>query len=260
MHKLGLKLWSINTDYYYDEAVRLFNQGKFDYIELYVVPNSLKTLSKWMKLEIPYIIHAPHFAHEFNLAERSKEKSNLIMYNEVKEFADALMVDYIIFHGGMGGSIRETARQLAGFSESRALIENKPYVARSNLENDYMCRGYNVQELATVITESGCGFCLDVGHAFCSAASHKIDPYMFLNELMSLQPVMYHLSDLADIHSEYDSHLHLGTGGLNIEKVFEIIGSNGFLTIETNKSKETDLEDFINDYAYVNSIINKLNK
>ena len=63
MHKLGLKLWSINTDYYYDEAIRLYNDGIFDYIELYVVPNSTETIDKWKKINIPFSLHAPHFLH-----------------------------------------------------------------------------------------------------------------------------------------------------------------------------------------------------
>lgn len=69
MYKIGLKLWSINTDYYYDEAIRLYNDGVYDYIELYVVPNMTDTIEKWKKLDIPFIVHCPHFAHGFNLAK-----------------------------------------------------------------------------------------------------------------------------------------------------------------------------------------------
>ena len=45
MYKKGLKLWSVNTDYYYDEAIRLYSEGVFDYIELYVVPDTLEKIS-----------------------------------------------------------------------------------------------------------------------------------------------------------------------------------------------------------------------
>lgn len=69
MYKIGLKLWSRNTDYYYDEAIRLYNDGVYDYIELYVVPNTTDTIEKWKKLDIPFIVHCPHFAHGFNLAK-----------------------------------------------------------------------------------------------------------------------------------------------------------------------------------------------
>ena len=59
MYKIGLKLWSINTDYYLKEAERLFNDNLYDYIELYVVPDTLDTLEQWHRLNIPFIIHKP---------------------------------------------------------------------------------------------------------------------------------------------------------------------------------------------------------
>ena len=171
MYKLGLKLWSINTDYYYNEAIRLYNDGVYDYIELYVVPNSIKTLSQWMELDIPFIIHAPHFAHGFNLAKKEYEKGNIEKYNEVKEFADVLMAEHIIFHGGIDGSIDETARQLAALNEPRALIENKPLRAIPNKMGGEFCRGATIEELKIVIDTANCGFCFDVGHAVCFSAS-----------------------------------------------------------------------------------------
>ena len=51
MYKLGLKLWSLNTDYYYQEAQKLYKQSFFDYIELYIVPHTLHTLPMWKKLD-----------------------------------------------------------------------------------------------------------------------------------------------------------------------------------------------------------------
>ena len=72
MHKLGLKLWSTNTESYLREAQRLYSLGIYDYIELYVVPNTLDTLENWKKLNIPYVLHAPHFAHGVNLANSEK--------------------------------------------------------------------------------------------------------------------------------------------------------------------------------------------
>ena len=50
MYKRGLKLWSVNTDYYYNEAIRLYNEGIYDYIELYIVPDTLDTLPKWKRV------------------------------------------------------------------------------------------------------------------------------------------------------------------------------------------------------------------
>ena len=132
-HKLGLKLWSVNTDYYYEEAKRLYKEGVFDYLELYIVPNTLDTLSKWKELEIPFIIHAPHFAHGSNLALKEKFKSNLEIYRQVKQFADELNSEYIIFHGGMEGDINETANQLASFNDKRIRLVSLSLMSKCSL-------------------------------------------------------------------------------------------------------------------------------
>jgi deoxyribonuclease-4 len=145
MKQIGLKLWSINEDYV-DEALKLYAEGYFNYIELYVVPHSYqKHISLWRNLrekhQIPFIVHAPHFANGFNLAKKEYFNSNVNMYQEVKRFADSLAVEFIIFHGGVDGDIEETARQLKSLDESRALIENKPYKALPNNMGANICRG-----------------------------------------------------------------------------------------------------------------------
>ena len=253
MYKLGLKLWSINTDYYYDEAVKLYNERVYDYIELYVVPDSTKHLTRWMALEIPYVIHAPHFAHGFNLAKNEKEASNSEIYKEVKEYADSLMTDSIIFHGGIDGSIEETSRQLINFGDPRALIENKPYRALPQMGGG-LCRGYSLDEIRYVIDVVGCGFCFDIGHAICSANSQKIEPYAYIEAFMGLNPNMCHLTDIEDLSDEYDKHLHIGEGELDIAKVLSIISENTMVTIETVKNSKVSLDDFVEDVDLIKNI------
>ena len=422
VYKRGLKLWSVNTDVYYEEAKKLYSQGFFDYIELYVVPNSLDTLVKWKELHSPlrhcvplppegadilrnfsrrkyspymkdfarklrknmtkqevvfwqqirrnklgvrfrrqhaidnkyiadfychekrliieidggqhcnsfedeqrtfyltnygyrivrfwnneinenlqgcieflkqeincnlpplgevarsaeglktqsltdlpplgevarsaeggisFIIHAPHFAHGFNLAKKEKEESNLAIYREVKQFADELDAQFIIFHGGIDGDIKETARQLASFNEPRALIENKPYKALPNKMGGEFCRGYNIDEIKLVKETAKCGFCLDFGHAVCAANSLGVNVYDYCKNFLQFEPNMYHLTDLNDITSPYDSHLHLGTGELDFKQIFDMIPSESYITFETVKKSKEDLNDFIEDMEWL---------
>lgn len=266
MYKRGLKLWSINTDFYYNEAIRLYSEGLFDYIELYVVPETLETLDKWKKLtsqtpsplagegrgtEIPFIIHNPHFAQGFNLAKKEKEQRNKEIYNQTKQFADELNAKYIIFHGGIDGDIRETAVQLSLFNEKRALIENKPFVALPNKMGGEFCRGYNIDEIKTVMDITNCGFCFDFGHAICAANSLGLDVYEYCRNFLELKPDMYHLTDLKDINSPYDSHLHLGTGELDFRKIFDMIPDNSYVTFETVKNSKENLDDFIEDMKWL---------
>lgn len=251
MYKLGLKLWSVNTDYYYNEAIRLYNNKVFDYIELYVVPNTTDTIAKWKKINIPFIIHCPHFAHGFNLANVYKKESNFDIYKQVKRFADELNAKYIIFHGGIDGDINETAKQLAQFNESRAVIENKPMIALPNKMGGKFCRGYNPAEIALVKEVAHCGFCLDFGHAICSANAQGKDIYEYCEEFLPLVPNMFHLTDNADITSPYDSHLHLGAGQLDFSKIKSILPQNAIITIETDKDSKENLDDFAGDVKWI---------
>lgn len=247
MQRLGLKLWSVNTDYYLAESQRLYARGVYDYIELYVVPGTLPALPAWQALAIPYIIHCPHFAHGFNLAKAEKRDSNRRIYAEVKQYADALRATRIIFHGGIDGSAEETARQLAALQEPRALIENKPLKALPNRMGGNFCRGYNPEEIAYIQRVANCGFCLDIGHAVCSANSQGREPYAYVSEFMRLAPGMVHLSDIADMASEYDAHPHLGTGQLDLDRIIPTLPEGCPVSLETVKSSPTGLDDFEQD-------------
>ena len=419
MYKRGLKLWSVNTDYYYDEAIRLYHAGVYDYIELYIVPDTLETLDKWRTLALcgrgqgegcrkathfyskqsleyskelrknmtdaenilwyylrnrqlhnlkfrrqeaigeyivdfvcyenkliieldgsghlaekqishdvkrdkfltdngfrvlrifnndvfnniegvieyilnnveddpspltplpqgargtnqmtpatpltspqrvmgtglPFIIHNAHFAQGFNLAKKEKEERNREVYEQTKQFADELDAKYIIFHGGIDGDIRETAVQLALFNEPRALIENKPFVALPNRMGGEFCRGYNIDEIKLVMDTAGCGFCLDFGHAICAANSQGVNVYEYCKQFLQLNPNMFHLTDLDDITSPYDSHLHLGTGQLDFDKIFPMIPDGSYVTFETVKNSKENLDDFKEDMEWLKNLL-----
>lgn len=254
MANIGLKLWSTNVGPWLAEARKLYSEGVYAYLELYVVPDSLDTLSYWRKLDMPFIIHNAHFAHGFNLAKKECEARNREIYEQSRKFADDLAAEKIIFHGGVDGAAEETARQLRLLKEDRALLENKPFVALPNRMGGKFCRGATEGELDFIISETGCGFCLDLGHAVCSANSQGIDPYLFIQRLMRLDPYMFHLSDVEDIESPYDSHLHLGEGRLNIRSLKASLGMDALVSIESEKDDPENLNDFKNDVLYLMSV------
>ena len=247
MYKCGLKLWSTNVGAYISEARRLADAGKISYVELFVVPDTLEFLPKWRALGLPYAIHCAHSMLGFNLADAALEESNKRIYLQTREYADALGADSIIFHGGTGGDIRETARQLAAFGESRALLENKPYRALRNKLGSGFCRGYCAGEIKAVMDASGCGFCLDFGHAVCAANSLGREPYEYCAELLALNPSMFHLTDLEDVNSEFDSHPHFGDGTLDLKKIAAMIRPGARVTVETVKLSKDSLADFERD-------------
>ena len=249
MRKLGLKLWSTNTENYLREAQRLYSMGVYSYVELYVVPDTVVSLENWRKLNIPYILHAPHFAHGVNLANREKFEYNKEIYKEVEIFRNKLNAEFTIIHGGIEGDIDETIRQLNLIKPKDFLIENKPYKAPFGNQN--LCRGYNIEEIEKIMRETSCGFCLDIGHSICSANSQGMEPYLYVEKFNQLKPNMYHLSD-GDINSQVDMHLHFGQGDFDIRKILNIIDKDKCISIQTNKNSKENLEDFVEDVKYIN--------
>lgn len=257
MSRLGLKLWSVNTAVYLPEAERLFAEGVFSYIELFVVPDTVETLDAWRRLHgekgIPFVIHNAHAAAGFNLADRAAETRNREIYEQTRTFADALEARHVIFHGGVDGSVEETVRQLEALGEPRALLENTPAVPLPNSAGVTSCRGAAVDEIGCVLAETGCGFCLDVGHAVCAANTRGLEPYGYVEELnRRFAPAMFHLSDVLDMSSPYDAHPHLGTGALDIPRLKRtVFPPDAAISVETVKDSPSDLDDFVKDARYL---------
>ncbi len=250
---LGLKLWSTNTDYYLKAARGLYEEGFFDYIELYFVPDSLETAKQWKTLEVPFTVHAPHFAQGVNLADPEKENFNRKIYVDVARFMDELAAKYVVVHSGTRGTIEETARQLKLINIRDVLIENKPY--RSGITKGIFFRGATYEELDYIINELNCGFCLDVGHAICAYNSLKeksgaASQYDYVKLLNGLNPTCYHISDDL-IENEDDKHMHLGAGSYDWGKIFQIIDRDKDISIETEKDSKENLDDFKDDVAFV---------
>ncbi len=257
MFQIGLKLWSVNTGPCVHEARRLYETGLFDYLELYAVPGTLDTLPEWQTLELPFVIHAAHFKHGFNLAREACAESNRRIYDEMRCFADALNARYIIFHGGTFGDIAETAYQLAALHEPRALIENKPCITRNEgliLE----CRGSSVEEIQQVVQGAGCGFCFDIPHALCAANYRKQEPMPLLREFNALTPAMYHLADMQDPAQLVDDHTQLGQGNLDMRLFIPTILQPGaMVTVETTRRKMNSLEEFEQEMLWLQSFLQR---
>lgn len=253
MYAIGLKLWSTNTGPLADAARRLFAEGVYSYLELFVVPGTTDALAEWTRLHresgLPFVIHNAHSAQGFNLAKAECAARNREIYDETRRYADALEAPHVIFHGGTDGEIDETVRQLKALGEGRALIENKPLVPLPNSIGAKICRGATLAELERVVGETGCGFCLDIGHAVCAANAQGLEPYAYVAELNSrLRPAMFHLSDVVDMSSPYDAHPHLGTGRLDLSRLCrEVFPAAARISVETVRDSMSDLEDFRKD-------------
>jgi deoxyribonuclease-4 len=248
MLEIGLKLWSSNTGLH-TEIIDLYKKGYFSYIELFTVPESKKTVQEfWKKLDIPYVIHAAHSLSGLNFSKSEMQNKNLMLADEAKYFADELNADYIIFHPGTDGELKETIRQINLIKDNRFLIENKPAVGL----NGEKCIGSTIQEIRTIIDESGCKFCLDFGHAIAAANTHKIEPLQYCKDFMQLNPVLFHLTD-GEYNSDKDHHYHYGHGTFPLANIFCLIPDASFVTNEAKRDDQDSLKEIIRDTDYTKS-------
>ncbi|MCP4482326.1 MAG: sugar phosphate isomerase/epimerase [bacterium] len=247
--KFGLKLWSTNKNYI-KAAEELYDKGVFHYIEIYSIPNSLDQIDVWKKLTIPFIIHAPHYGHNVNLAKKEQKESNMKHLEEALKFANILNAEDIIFHPGIAGDIQETVKQINELNDERIIIENKPYFIE---KDNSICNGATFEEIQFVLNNTNVNFCLDIGHAICAANALKIDRLDFIKQLLKLKPKMFHLTD-NEIDSIYDKHFHFGAGSLPIKKILKLLPQNIIITVETYKDYENKLDDFQKDLFFLKGI------
>lgn len=251
MINLGLKLGSRDTRYT-NELLRYYEDGVFQYIELFALSGSYdETISYWKQFGIPFGIHAPHSAAGLNPADDGAREANAPKIAEAVRFADELDARYIIFHSGVNGRPGEVVRQLTPFADGRFLIENKPVRGLDGSS----CVGSTYDDLKLIIDSigRGCGFCLDFGHAICAANTLGREPLEFIKELKTLSPRVYHLTD-GDYMSELDSHLHYGAGSFPLRELLALVPDGGMITNEAKRENPGSLEELEIDSRFVRSI------
>ncbi len=242
MRKLGLKVWSNNKGYHRD-AVKIAEEGICDFVEIYVIPDTFAEYSElWQGLNVPVVIHAPHYSHGMNLGEKTKYDLNMKLMEESIKFADKLKSETIIIHPGMEGKKEECVRQIISAFDKRVILENKPYYGKNGLK----CNGAEIEELKYIVENSKIGFCLDFGHAICAANALTIDIWQYLKETIMLRPKMYHLTD-GIIDGITDVHMNYGTGTFPLEKLLQLVPDSSFVTNEAAKKYGNSLQDFNED-------------
>ncbi len=246
----GLKVWSTNLGLI-PKAILLHEQGELDYVEIFCVPGSYDvTAQSWVTSNIPAIVHAPHSLSGLNFSLREMETRNAALAEESLRMADALGAGVVIFHPGSRGSIEETIRQIWKLRDSRMILENKPYLGLDGST----CVGSTPDELSTLTRALGIGFCLDFGHAIAASNSHGVEASAFIARFLTLDPVMYHLTD-GDYRSEEDHHDRYGEGDFPLRELIGCIPDGTRVTDEAKRRDPNSLEDYVQDRIYAESIL-----
>jgi len=255
MIKYGLKLWSTNEEDSFKEAVNLCQKGEVDFVELYLVPDSLiigeSGILNNLK-NIPTVIHASHSEHNFNVFELNDSKIDFFK-NQIVKTTDFLKSKFIIVHAEVGDSSEIFKENIKKISDKRILIENMPKIGI----NDETCFGYSYEQLK-FIKGLGFNFCLDFGHAIKSAIAQNLDYKKFIEKLISeLQPFYFHLTN-ARMNNPKDEHRDLFNGEFDIKWIKKILlglekNKDIYLVFETPKG-EKGLENDMKNINYFRSL------
>jgi deoxyribonuclease-4 len=247
---IGLKLYSTDVELIPDIR-NLRRKDYFDYIELYIVPDSYeKTIEKWKGIDVPFVIHAPHTAHNVNIADSELRESNMEAYRQVKSFCNSLKSSYIVSHAGSDGTLEETIHQLRMIGDDRIRLENKPNVGL----NGEVCRCCAPEEFEKLLKEGVLqGMVLDFGHAICYAAHCGLNYRHIIEDFMKYSPSIFHLCD--GIYSSHtDMHLNIGKGEFNIKELLNYIPHDAMVAVETPRSSKENLDDFLKDIQILMNI------
>lgn len=256
MPKLGIKVWTrdvLKNRAFFNQAVAAVKNGEFDYIELFVFPNSYEDTCQIIKDEmagVATIIHNSHSAYGFDAGNAERRQENAKDFRDSQKFADKLGAEIIIVHAGGGDkqeNLEETIRQFKAFNDSRIAVENMPYDCRVSKKIQH---GVFPAQIEMIMYLTGCQFCLDFSHAMCSANYYQRDFYETIRQFNALEPVMYHICDGFD-DEIIDKHLHFGEGNYNLDFLInEVIRDDAFVTMETGYLPPVDLNPWQEDKKF----------
>lgn len=261
MIKYGIKIWSINKERF-QPAVNLYKQGKIDFGEVYLVPNSFELKDLEILKQMPFELHAPHFIHKFNLMELDDTQIQMFK-NQVMKTADFLKSRFIVVHPGVGGSKEIFKKNASKIFNKRVLIETMAvtgFVGQggNKIDEGVVCFGHSKEQLQFINKECGFGICLDLAHSIAATVSLGIDYKEFLVALMdSLNPCYFHISGGHE-NSKEDEHLDIFDGDFDTEWIKNTLlqyskGKDIYLVFETPKTGR-ELENDIKNIGYFKSL------
>ncbi|MFP4400483.1 MAG: sugar phosphate isomerase/epimerase family protein [Candidatus Woesearchaeota archaeon] len=236
--KFGTKIWSKNKESF-PKILELYKKAILDFVEIYIVPGSDPKEADILK-NLPIIFHAPNFHHKFNVRKQDQVFKNSL--KTIKRFSEYFNEKRIVVHPGISKTEEKLEDSIPGIKKIKEagmdiLIENMPKIGIDEKKTLY---GSTREEIKSIMTEIDCNFCLDVGHAICSANFHKKDPIEFINEFIRLKPIEVHISD-GDFDSIIDQHKSIEEGNYPFDEIIPFIKNIEYITIETDKK-----DDYIN--------------
>jgi len=245
--KIGLKTYGEL------ETLKTF-QNKVDFFEVMALNKPHEgSLELLKKLTIPLLVHSAHGGFGINNADKLKEAQNLAALEKAAQLADMLGSPKIIVHPGEIESPScntETSENLiTNFKDSRILIENMPH--RNGIS---LCS--TPENTREYLTQTKCGFCLDINHAISAALELKIDYIQFLSKFIELKPAHYHLGGQR-LTNEDRAHRCFMDSDIDLAKILSLLPKDCEISLEVTM----DLEKTKRDVEIIKQLVaNELSK
>ena len=247
MIKYWLKLWSINTELFSD-AVKSIKNWKFDFIELYVIPQNFKKkqfqIFKDNNIKISF--HLPHSAHLFNPIDPNNNSEEI--WKIIKPYISYLNPFKIVLHPEIWNDVNVLKKRLEYFNNDKIIIENMP--KKSSILKDVTFYWYDLEQIKK-IKEFSPNFCFDFAKAKSSALSQWLDIIDFSNNLINLMnPNYFHISGFLE-NTEIDEHFDLWEWDKKMikflkEKLVDISNKRNIFVVFECRKKDWILNDLKN--------------
>jgi len=231
-------LWSKNINLI-DYAEYLIKTRTFQFIELTIIPGT--DISPFLDRQIPFNIHLTPDSYGVNIADFKIREFNHRIINYCREWADQLNAQYIILHPGFG-SLECAISVLEEYDDPRIIIENMP---KKGIGGEKLV-GFSPDQIKS-LCQGKFGLCLDLNHAIKAAMTLKKDYHQFIEEFLTLEPVMFHISD-GSLNIQVDEHLNFGEGEYPLQFLMSCLKrqKNTYVTLETPRASNSLNDDLIN--------------
>ena len=234
--KVGIKVYSNS-----DKLEYALHASEFvDFVEVMTVPDT--DISAFKKISKPIVIHAPHMSFNCNPADKSFKGHNVRCIKDAIRAADILDADRIILHPGhiISGScsVKNAIDVISDNFDKRILLENLP---QTRGETNSIFRSSS--EIKSMLDATGCGLCLDFGHACASAAQLGVPYKPFLEQISDLKPRHFHICG-GWIKNLMDSHISLFDGDYPLDYFKKLMPRGAWVTMETPQDIETQKKEY----------------
>lgn len=237
--KVGIKIGNLSPMGYLEKIIDFI-----DFIEIYAHPDFDTDFI--LQFKKPVVIHIPHFANKINFANPERENTNIAFLNHAKKLADKFNSEKIIFHPELKEdddcSIENIINFLNKNFDQRLLIENMPYSSEG-----FEHFGGTYEDLTIIMSRSNIGFCLDFNHAEAYAIRKNLNLKKFLDQLLSLKPSHFHISDV-DFSQAFDfqfneEHVNFEEGNATLNLYKKLIPKKSYITIETPQVAKKQIKE-----------------